>query len=92
MRFTPEPHIQRLRLPGRSPQTTFPRHPSWQYLDVIDVASSRTVAKHCRNSDQDNGSIDGRLGGANQITEPDDRPAIGDVVQAKIFARFRINR
>jgi hypothetical protein len=26
------------------------------------------------------------LGGANQIAEPDDRLAIGDVVQAKIFA------
>ena len=58
---------------------------------VVDAARTQ-LQKHCRNSDQNNGSTDGRLGGANQIAEPDVRFAIGDVIQAKIFARPCLSR
>ena len=49
-------------------------------------------ARKCRaspNADPNDGSDDGRLGGANQITEPDDRLAVGDAVEAKVLARHQ---
>src|SRR6516225_2104096 len=52
-------------------------------------------ARKCRaspNADPNDGSDDGRLGGADQITEPDDRLAVGDAVEAKVLARHQPDR
>src|SRR5262252_3440575 len=53
---------------------------------------SRANEEHHQNADPNNGSDDGRLGGANQITEPDDRLAVGDAVEAKVLARHQPDR
>jgi len=47
---------------------------------------SSANAEHHQNADPNNGSDDGRLGGADQITEPDDRLAVGDAFEAKVLA------
>src|SRR5215831_8683361 len=54
--------------------------------------SSHAIAGHRRNADQNDGSHDGRLGGATQIAEPDDRLAVGDVVQAEILPQLQCER
>src|SRR6516165_7457617 len=53
---------------------------------------SRANAEHHQNADPNDGSDDGRLGGADQITEPDDRLAVGDAVEAKVLARHQPDR
>jgi len=53
---------------------------------------SQTDAEHRRNADQNDGSNDGCVAGANKITKPDDRLTIGDVVQAKVLVRLRPGR
>src|SRR5262245_22486817 len=53
---------------------------------------SRANAEHHQNADPNNGSDDGRVGGADQITEPDDRLAVGDAVEAKVLARHQPDR
>src|SRR5262245_12330344 len=50
---------------------------------------SRANAEHHQNADPNDGPDDGRLGGADQITEPDDRLAVGDTVEAKALARHQ---
>src|SRR6516164_9374239 len=47
---------------------------------------SHTDAEHLRNADPNDGSHDGRLGGATQTTKSDGRLVISDAVQAKILA------
>ena len=49
----------------------------------------RANAEHHQNADPNNGSNNGRLGGADKITAPDDRLPIGDVVEAKVLAQLR---
>src|SRR6516162_1847952 len=44
----------------------------------------RANAEHHQNSDPNNGSDDGCLGGADQITQRDDRIAFGDAVEASL--------
>jgi hypothetical protein len=51
---------------------------------IVDV--TRAASEHYKNADPNDGSNDGCLGGADQITKPDDCP-VGDVVEAKILAR-----
>jgi hypothetical protein len=46
----------------------------------------RAASEHHENADPSDGSHDGCLGGANQITEPDDRP-VDDALEAQILAR-----
>src|SRR5215831_17908904 len=46
----------------------------------------RANAEHHQNSDPNNGSDDGCLGGADQITQRDDRIAFGDAVEANVLA------
>src|SRR6516162_4856223 len=53
---------------------------------------SRANAEHHQNADPNDGSDDGRLGGADQITEPDDRLAVGAAVEAKVLARHQPDR
>src|SRR5262245_54912139 len=48
---------------------------------------SRANAEHHKNADPNDGSDDGRLGGADQITEPD-----CDAVEAKALARHQPDR
>ena len=48
----------------------------------------RTTAKYHQNADRNPGSDDGCVGGAEQITEPDDRVA-SNVGKAKILAQLR---
>src|SRR5262249_49305915 len=48
---------------------------------------SRANAEHHQNADPNDGSEDGRLGGADQITEPD-----CDAVEAKVLARHQPDR
>jgi hypothetical protein len=47
-------------------------------------------AEHHQNADPNDGSDDGRLGGADQIT--DDRLAVGDAVKAKVPAQRQPRR
>src|SRR6516162_10391436 len=47
---------------------------------------SRANAEHHQNADPNDGSDDGRLGGADQITEHD-RLAVGDAVEAKSMSQ-----
>ena len=47
----------------------------------------RANAEHHQNADPNDGSDDGRLGGADQITEPD-----CDAVEAKVLARHQPDR
>src|SRR5690348_13153831 len=47
---------------------------------AIRRSHSLAVANHCGNADQNDGSIDGRLGRATQIAKPEDRLAIEDDV------------
>src|SRR5262249_26137961 len=53
---------------------------------------SRTNAEHNQNADPNDGSHDGRGGGADQITEPGDRLSVGDTVEAKVLAWRRPGR
>src|SRR5215468_6149701 len=53
---------------------------------------SHANAEHHQNADPNNGSDDGRLGGTDQITEPDDGLAVGDAVEAKVLARHQPDR
>src|SRR5262249_44444786 len=46
----------------------------------------RAASEHHENADPNDGSHDGCMGGADQITQPDERP-VGDAVEAKILAR-----
>ena len=48
---------------------------------------SRANAEHHQNADPNDGSDNGRLGGADQITEPD-----CDSVEAKVLARHQTGR
>ena len=52
---------------------------------------ARAASEHHENADPNNGSHDGYLGGADQITKPDDR-LVGDPVEAKILARRHAGR
>src|SRR5215510_1923064 len=47
----------------------------------------RATAEHHQNADPNDRSDDGRLGGADQIT--DDRLPVGDAVKAKVLARHQ---
>src|SRR5262245_50404621 len=47
---------------------------------------SHANAEHHQNADPNTGSDDGRLGGADQLTEPDDRLAVGDAFEATVLA------
>ena len=46
----------------------------------------RAASEHHENADPNDRSDDGYLGGADQITKPDDR-LVGNAVEAKILAR-----
>ena len=46
-------------------------------------------AEYYKDADPNDGSRNGRLGGADKITAPDDRLPIGDAVEAKVFAQLR---
>src|SRR5262245_35949316 len=52
----------------------------------------RANAEHNQNADPNDGSHDGRLGGADQITQPDDRLTVGDAVEARLLARRQPGR
>src|SRR5215468_5917606 len=69
-----------LRLPGR-----------WDGQSKSSIPPGAN-AEHNQNADPNDGSDDGRLGGADQITEPCDRLAIGDAVEAKVLARHQPDR
>ena len=51
----------------------------------------RAIAQHHENADPNDGSNDGCLGGADQITKPDGCP-VGDAVEAKFLARRQPRR
>jgi hypothetical protein len=46
-------------------------------------------AELCQDADADVGPDDGRLGGADQSTKPDDRRPFGDALTAELFVRLR---
>ena len=58
---------------------------------IVD-ATRATNAEHHQNADPNDGSRDGRLGGADKITAPDDRLPIGDAVETKVSAKLRPGR
>jgi hypothetical protein len=52
----------------------------------------RANAERHQNADPNDGSDDGRLGGTDKITEPDDRIPVGDAVEAKALAQHQPGR
>ena len=56
------------------------------------VDATRAQLQSITNADPNDGSNNGRLGGADKITEPDDRLPIDDAVEAKVLAQLRPGR